>query len=362
MTLTVKTELLQDLVAKSSKGAGNNKMIPITSLMCIKLESNTLTLITTDATNYLYVSADKIAGEDFYVVVQTDIFSKLIGKLTCEEVTLTLDDAKLTVNGNGKYSIELPLDEDGRLIKYPNPVADVVFDESPVVVNKTTIDLILNTAKASLSPDIQVPCYTGYYCGDKIVTTDTFKICGIDINLFNKPVLVDPRVMDLLDVVADEKISVWVNDDVMVFRTPSCMIYGRTLEGIEDYQIDAISGLFDVEFSSSCKVPKSTLLQLLDRLALFVGAYDKNGVYLTFAKDGLIVSSKQSSGMELIHYIDSTDFTPFTCCLDITMFAQQVKAQGTDAVEIFYGADNAIKMIDGNVTQIIALSEDDRND
>ena len=101
MKLTVNTQTLQTMVVKSMKGASCNKMIPLTSLMAIELKDNRLSLITTDATNYLYVSETKVEGDDFYVVVQADMFSKLISRLTCEKVKLELSDNVLKVKGNG---------------------------------------------------------------------------------------------------------------------------------------------------------------------------------------------------------------------------------------------------------------------
>ena len=52
MKFTIGTELMKDVVARAIKGAGNNKLIPITSMMCIKLKNGDLTVITTDATNH----------------------------------------------------------------------------------------------------------------------------------------------------------------------------------------------------------------------------------------------------------------------------------------------------------------------
>ena len=69
MKLTINTSTLQSMVAKSMKGASCNKMIPLTGLMAIQLLDHELTLITTDATNYLFIHEDKVEGDDFYVVV-----------------------------------------------------------------------------------------------------------------------------------------------------------------------------------------------------------------------------------------------------------------------------------------------------
>lgn len=359
MKLTMTTALLQGMVAKAMKGASCNRMIPLTSLMAIELKDHKLTLITTDATNYLYVQEDKVDGEDFYVVVQTEIFSKLIARLTCERVSMELKSHKLSIIGNGEYSIELPLDEDGQLIKYPDPVRNFDFGDS-TEINLSTIKLILNTAKVSLAATMEVPCYTGYYVGDKIIATDTCQICGIGIKLLPEPALISAEMMDLLDVMTDEKIKVYRDVDTMIFETGNCTVYGKAMDSLGDYQVDVINNLLETEFHSSCVVPKGDMLQLLDRLALFVGVYDKNGIYLTFTRDGLMITSKQANSSEIVKYLESADFVEFTCCIDIEMFRTQIKANSGDRIEIQYGEDNAIKMTDGNVTQILALLEDDR--
>lgn len=360
MKLTVNTSTLQAMVAKSMKGASCNKMIPLTSLMAIQLKDHALTLITTDATNYLYIKADKVDGDDFYVVVQAEIFSKLISRLTCEKVSLELQENALSVRGNGNYSIELPLNEEGELIVYPDPLAKADNLEELDDINLSTVRLILNTAKSALAETNEVPCYTGYYAGKSVVATDTYKVCGIDIEVFADPALISPETMDLLDLFSDEKIKVFRKGNTVVFKSHDCQVYGKTMDGLEDFQIDAIGGLLSQEFPSSCTVSKDSLLQLLDRLALFVSAYDKNGIYLTFTRDGLQVESKQANSTELLPYSESSDFKDFTCCIDIEMLRSQVKASTGDAVHIQYGEDNAIKMTDGNVTQVIALADDDR--
>lgn len=368
MKLKINTATFQSMVSKASKGAGNNNDLGITQMMAIQLKDNELTLITTDNSNYLYVKEDKITGDDFYVVVPVDKFSKLIAKLTCENVTLELQESKkgdldkLVIHGNGKYVLELPYDEEGELIEFPDPVEEVEesSDWKHTEVNLSTIRLILNTAKAALFVGKDDICYAGYYMGDKVVATDTYKICGIDVKLFEDPKLISPQLIDLLDVMTEEKIEVDYNEDTVIFITDKVVVYGKVMEGVEDFKITAINGLLDEKFSSSCKIDKSALLQMLDRLSLFVDTFDKNGVYLTFTKDGLNVSSKKDSGSELIPYKESNDFKDYTCCLDIDLFRTQVKACPSDVIEILYGKDSGLKFCVGNTKQIVALSIDDR--
>lgn len=360
MKLTMKTEKLKEMVSRSVRGVGNNKLIPLTSLMSIELKSGTLVLTTTDATNYLYVIEDKLVGDDFCAVVDANTFSKLISKMTCENITLEVKGDILNVKGNGNYKIELPLDEDGGSIKYPNPynkLKTVTNDFG--TINRTTVQVILDTVKPALAVTLENPCYTGYYIGDHVVATDTYKIASMNVPLFGESKLVSAELLDLLSVMRDEKIKVEVSNDDVIFITSDCVVCGKFMDGIDEYAIDAIMDLVNTEFESVCSVPKNALVQLLDRLLLFVGPYDKNTVYLTFTNAGLQISSKAANGVEIVEYTSSSNFKDFTCPIDIQMFVNEVKAIQNDVIEIHYGEDNAIKMIDGNITIVVALLEDD---
>ena len=357
--LSLKTVILQDMVSKAVKGASQNKLIPITSLMAIRLEDNKLTFITTDQTNTLYIMNDKIDGDDFYCVVHVEQFSKLISKITSENTVLELDGAILTVRANGNYKIELPLDEDGGLIQYPDPVSKADFDFESEIINLSTIKTILNTNKAALPASVDNPVYSGYYVGDKVITTDSFKICGLSVKLFNEPVLISPELMNLLDVITAEKIEVQSDADVLMFTTPDCVVYGYKMSGIEEYDVEAINTLLDEEFENTCRVNRNDLLLLLDRISLFVGAYDGHEITLTFTDSGIDVSSKQSNGIETISYHDVKSQSNYTCRIHVAELIQQLKANTADLVEIQFGNDRSIKLVDGNVVQVISLFEDE---
>lgn len=362
MKLTIKTEKFKDMVSRAVKGVGNNKLIPLTSLMAVEVKNNKLTLITTDATNYLYIVEDKVVADDFYAVVDATTFSKLISKMTSENVTLEIKSGLniLEIHGNGNYKIELPLDENGVPIKYPDPVATLdLGTPEEKTINRTTIQVILETIKPALAVTLENPCYTGYYVGNQIVATDTYKIASMDVNLLGAKKLISPEFMELLSVMNAEKITATFTDSDIICSTPDCVVCGKFMEGIEDYAIDAIMGLVNTEFGSMCAVPKNELLQVLDRIALFVGAYDKNAIYLTFTRTGLQISSKATSGVEMIDYVTSENFKDFTCAIDIQMLVNEVKSISNDIIEISYDIDNAIKMTDGNITIIVALLEDD---
>ena len=44
--------------------------------------------------------------------------------------------------------------------------------------------------------------------------------------------------------------------------------------------------------------------------------------------------------------------------IDIEMLTSQIKANGADIIELQYGLDSSIKLVDGNLIQVIALMDD----
>ena len=354
--MKIATEKFQDMVARASKGASENKLLPITSLMAFELKDNVLTLTTTDTANTLKVISDKVEGDDMYAVVPVDLFSKLIAKTTSESITIKLTDSSLEVNGNGTYNIPLAMDEDG-LVQFPEYKFEKKGD--PEVVNLTSVKNILNINKAAVAKTIDTPCLCGYYIGKRVISTDEQVICFNDFQLLKEDVLISPEMMELLSLNTEEKINCYYSDGYFLFETPNIVLYGAEHDGKDLFPVEEITGYLDEEFRSMCKLPKILLQNVIDRLSLFIEPYDKNGAYFTFTKEGVKVTSKKSSSVEVIAYQESKDFAPFICCVDIPMLKAQIDANPGEAIELWYGHDSAIKMTSGKVTQVIALLEDD---
>ena len=357
--LKLKTKTLQEMTQKAMKGASNNKILPLTGMLAIELKDNVLTLTTTDFSNYLEIKQDKVEGEDFYVVVQADIFSKLIGKLSTEDVTLSLDKNVMTVKSNGQYKLELPVDEEGELVKFPKYRKTI--DNSSYSIKLATLKSILTTNKASIAQDLTTPALTGYYIDSNgVLTSDSYVACYNKITTLKEPFMLSAQVVELFNVLTDEDVEILVGETDVIISTYSAVIYGKLLLEKDNFPVTEISEYLQTTFSSSCKLPKDALLSVLERLCLFVGTYDKNEVYLTFGTDGITIESKQGTGKELIKYAESENFKAFTCCADIEMLKAQTQALQTETVELHYGDESAIKLTAGPIVQVISLSEDDR--
>lgn len=358
MEFTIKTLSLQEMVDKVAVCVSNNKLIPLTSLLSISVVDGVLTLTATDATNYFYATAkDKVECEDFEVSVIADLFIKLIQKMTSENTTITVDGC-VKVKGNGNYTLALVMDENGNPVKFPKKFDETKFRTDGGVLKLATINTILNYNKPSLATSLSLPSLTMYYCADKVVTSDRNKVCSTNVKMFDKPYLITAKLMELLSKMSDEDIMVMTTDKDMLLRTSTETIYAPISDGVETFPIVVLDDLITGAFPSTCKVSRAAVVEVLDRLALFVSVYDKKTITLTFTNEGIMFSSKKSDGVEVVPYIASDNFNPYTCQLDVEMLKSQIATQSEDTIELSYGSDIAIKMTTNNIIQIVALAEE----
>lgn len=357
------------MVAKAIKGCSSNADILMTQLMAVELKDGVLRLITTDYSNYLYVQKDKVAGDDFYVVVYADKFARLISKLTSENVEMSVKTGAsgttdcLVIKADGNYSLDLPYDENGDLVKFPDPVEDADDEDWNEADTKlSTLRLIMTTAKSSVLPTNEQSSgspYTGYFMGKQAVTTDTFSMCGIDIEMFDPAVLVHSDLVNLLDVLTKEDVHVKYSEEEIEFITSDVIVYGKLMDNVDEFPIDAVEALLDEPYPSSCKIDRTKLVSLLDRLVLFVNEkVDSGEIDIAFTKDGIAITSKSQSGHELIPYIESTNFTDFVCSTNINVLISIIKSNHAEQIVVNYGKDTGLKISEGNVKQIVPFADD----
>lgn len=362
--MKVVTSRMKEAVNKAIKGAGFNNLIPITSMIGIKLSGGKLRFLTTDMTNTLCIIIDKVTGVDMDITVDADKFGKLISKITSEDVELLIVDDYLSVKANGTYKIPLISDEEG-LISFPDIRSDLTTMEKWGDIKLSSIMQAYNINKSALAKTLENPALTGYYCGDMVISTDANVITFNNFKMFAgdfPDMLISAQQMVLLTLFTEEDIKVTTDQTTIVFATETQVIEGSLMEGVEDFPANEVNSYLDEAFTSSCKVPKDLLLSVLDRLMLFIEPYDKNGAYFTFGRKGINIHSKKDASTETINYVESKDFAPFVCCVDIPMLKEQLQANPDDTVKICYGNENALKIESGKVTQVIALLEDEELD
>ena len=358
--MKVSTSALNAALQKASKGVGNNKLIPLSTLIGIVAHDGVLSIYATDGTTFLEIKGVCENSDDFRVAVNASKFVSLISRLTCDTVSLNITNRGLEVVGNGKYVIEIPIDESGTPVNFPNPVQCV--DSKPVEDGVWTVSDI-QTLKTTLVPAVattlEVPCYCNVYIGETAVATDTYKIAALQKQLLANPVLIASHVFNLLAMAHEDVGFSIYSDGQAVFKNDALTIHTHVFD-VDEYAISEISALIEADYPYECVVSKQELLSVLDRCALFNNPYDNNAIEISFDEGSLCVSNRKLTVKEEIPYVDVNSRGGQKCTLDIVMLTAQIKAYAWDRLTIQYGRQDSMKLVNtaDSTVQIISLVED----
>ena len=371
--LTVRTSKLKQMISKAIKGSTNNLSYPMSGMINIYGYENKIELTTTDGNNFLVVKSEveDTIKDEFIVAVPIDTFSKLVMKTTSEFISLEINNDVLKVVGNGTYNIGLEYDADeDEVITFTAPKMTSNITES-FDIDSVKIKNAIATNESSLLPLTQNVTYsnrnyfslTGYYMQpDSVISTDSVVITESKNHLFNTPVLVSKSLMSLLSLVDEEQIHIDLYDDgtTLVATSNTITIVGQLMSEIDAYPIDAITPLFKESYPYVCEIPKQYLIDVLDRMMLFIGLNDDNQIVLNFTENSLIITNKSNNASEFISYTkpNTSYVSDFICLVNIQTLFSQIKSHNTDTLEVFYGKDNAIKVNSDKLSQIILTLED----
>lgn len=358
MEIKIKTETLKSITNKVVKGMGNNKLLPITEIIGINIHSDKISLLSTDGKNKVeaFAEIENPEKKEIQLSVKGDTFSKLIQKTTTEIVTLKIDNNKLVVRGNGNYSFAIPIDEENNIVVFES--LSLEGEEQEVNVNALKESYLFN--KESVALTMEVPSYTGfYYDEDGSVATNSLKISSVKEPIFNSPVLLENSFVQLFNLLETETAKVKQNDSEILISSSNLILQSSKMVELVDFPITDIRPFVDTEMEHKVKVNKKSLLNLLERISIFVTPMDRNGIRVDFTKDGLKVWTIKGDNNELLPYINTDNLADFTIKIDISNFKALVSSNPEDEVTIHYGNPNAIKMTFGKVVQIAALQVED---
>lgn len=354
---TFNTDKLKSMVSLAIQGAGFNKLLELSGYIGIKVKDNVLYLNTTDGTNYMRIS-DSCSSSDFDITVDADLFSKLISKLNSDTIDMDIVDDNLVIKGNGKYTLGIKPNESGETLsfpdKFPNTPAEVIG-----IVTSQDLITISTAIKASLS-SVAGNVYSDYYFGDVVAGTDRAMLSIYAKKIFNEPYTLNRQFVDLMclankDVVVSRADNMLVAE-IEVDETRSIQICTPVSDNVSDFNIEGINKFANLEVNSFCRFKKAQMIDLLDRLILFVNSkFDDWAVTLHFTEDYIEVSSLANNGIERVEVTEFKNAEDKTIKINIERLRNQLKAYGSDIVDMYYGSDVCIKLVDNDISQIIAL-------
>lgn len=360
-SLTVSTLVLKELVGKAVKACSMVPEILETTVVEIKLENGTLSVTGTDTNNYVTLFKDQIEGEDFRVSAGAKLLSQLISKITTANTKLTIMDNKLVIEGNGKYSVELKVDEFGNTVLFN----DLPFD-STVAKNQISNDDIKSilTVNKSCKSDMKESAvlYNYYMDSERVLTTDLYKACMNPISLFNTPVCLPTRLVDLIPLVADESgVSVQLSGDTVLFSSSKGKLYGRTCsaEDVLDYPAEGLVKVLSEQMEYSARVSKSTLSTAFDRITLMADSYGSNVIILTFKETGVELSSVRAQSNEVVSYVAPVENVPaFEIKVESGFLKSALSSHVSEDLTVNFGSESGIQLVGNDVVVSISAVEE----
>lgn len=364
--MKINTIKLKEKLDILNKAVGNNKLIPITAMIGIKTahtDKSKIILSTTDATNYLmgFVEVENTEGLELDVTITFDTFYKLISKTTTEFINVVDKEKYLEITANGTYKFDKLLTEDGQYYKFKSK--SITRDDNLVsyTVGKKDFEKIRKVNTSSLAQTLEIPAITGYYIGDKVISTDSFVMTQLTKNMMATPILLSSKVVDIASSLETEELKVEINGNEIMISSLEYGLVSAVVDNVENYPVADLEALMSgSEFKGQSKIKLKDLLDAIDRLSLFVTAYDNQAINLDFVNENLLITSKSTNGVEKIALPNIGDNIndAFQCSINIDYLKKELSCIDADEVEIYFGNDNFVTFKTEEVVKYICTLEE----
>ena len=357
--IKLKTEVLKNMLNKAVKVCSFNNMLPITSLVEIETNERGLSVKTTDNITTMIIT-EKIEGlTPSRVVVDANIITALVNKITTEEIELIISDKALTITGNGVYNLEIRVDESGEIVKLPAIDQELINSANKEFDFKGITDK-LRICRPAIPETEDQKEYNNYYMKDTVIATNVYKISSVkNVESMASEELFIPAEFGKILIELDYIKANYIKKDKTLVIVGENFVICTTMYGeFDKFPLADIQNAISQEYKYSVVVKKKDLAGLVDRLNLFVTAYDADSVDFIFTPDKLKVTNKKKTCDENIEYVSKnvTDLVELPCLINIEYFKAQLDVLPSEEITFrFGGSDTGMAMVDGDITQVVAL-------
>lgn len=353
--LVLKTDVLKDIISKAVKACSFMDSFPVTSMLEINTEPGKLFVKTTDNINILTLEKAMEVDGGVHIVVDAKLFSSLVSKLTTPITEISIENNQVIVKANGKYELPLVSEQDGSAVSLPG----YEFDSSVPSNSISTQDLrsIMTMSKTCKSEMKELPSIFNYYMdSERVLTTDSYKMCNNPIKLFNNPVCLPPSLVDMIPLVADDSgVTIQENSTSVLFTSANGSLYGRkaTQEDLEQFPAQDLIASLNESYDNECVINRTLLINALERTCLFTEGFDSNSITLTFTKDQITLTTKRNNTSESIKYLQPSNFDgEFSINIDAVFLKNQLSSFPKEDILIKFGNESGIVLVCDNITQL----------
>lgn len=277
--ITLSTVLIQDLISRVLRGARGDKNIPITNWIHIHsdLDSPDIHATVFDGITY-YRVFDTLEGqhEEFDVVAPFEKLAKIFPKLHGSSNTTLkiMNNTFKVICGKSSYNIEIPVDENGDLVEYPeenylNKGVEFPY-EFRLQFEKGEVSSILSSLGSSLLVGESFPELggifideTGSYASDSRVVSEYFNVRSDKEVLIPRSVAKVLEFMDSNDGICLEYLGDFDKNEVFYARNGHSVMVSSNSLSTKNYPITSIKNALNVDYTVNVSVDTEEMLSAI---------------------------------------------------------------------------------------------------
>lgn len=317
MKFTIQRQAFIHQLTNVSRAISSKATIPVLTGLKLHASEKGLTLIGSDVNisieSFLPVSDDslQLSIESYgSIVLPSRLFNEVIKKLPTDQVTIEVDAQHLATISSGKAVFQL------------NGVAGDQYPKLPEVDTTSSIELptllfkqLINQTIFSSSNQETRPILTGlnltiFPTHLVAIATDSHRLSQREIPIEASPenvpatsiTIPKKTVIELSRIVEDDdKLSMAITNQQVIFMLQNLTIYSRLLEG----NYPDTSRLIPTTHQTELIVKTSTFIQAIERASLMAHEGKNNVVQLTINKPQVELSVK---GIEIGHLAEEISY------------------------------------------------------
>lgn len=368
MSITLKTEELNNICSKILFAVDSNGLSEITETLELVLNNNNLYLQVTNREYFIKIKLSTNIAEDFHATVNAELFLKLISKITTELVTMDISDNCLLITGNGKY--KLPLVYDGtELLKLPEITIDNVTNSFSI--SGDILDSIFTyNSKQLIGKVINNPVQSLYYVDNEGAITFTSGAC---VNKFeldeDVKLLLNSKLVKLFKLFKSDTVEFSIGQDKLSeeliqtkakFKTSDIeltAVLPTNEASIKKVPVKVIRDRAYKDYKYSVTINRVEMLQAINRLFIFSdksSAIDRTYGVFTFEKNKVIISDMNSVNKEEIVYANESIISDeYKAVLDFTDIKSILDSSTGEFITFNFGDNQAIVCVKDNIYNIV---------
>lgn len=317
--MIINTDKLKEVCKDMMYSMDTVSTSPESSLIALSNVDNKLKLEITNREYYVSTLLPlEILNEEFYATIKSDVFLKLIPKLTTKDIEIELKDNILLINSNGNYKIPL-IFEGNSIVKIP----EINIDN---VVNSFSIDTEIiksinkyNSIELQKKSNITSPLHRLFYIDENgCITYNT----GACVNNFTLPkpirLVLNEKVVKLFklfksdsvnfkmgfDQIGDNLIQTKIELSDDITKVSSIVSIGNDL--INKFPAKQIRDRVNSNYPYTMVIDRSEVLKSIERLSIF-NLDDKIYIPLEISSDKITIFDTNGYNSETLSLLNTVD-------------------------------------------------------